>query len=126
MPHVFVVVVSKNCIQPPHSVTFHFLFDFCHNIPYIFKCQFVMIIPKNISSSFFFSFFFFFFFFPGIKVFSYQRNSGLLNSELDLNCISCQSLLSQAAVRASRPHMFWQVNGKVTWKTPRQADTVIK
>lgn len=65
-------------------------------------------------------------FFSGIKVFYYQRNLTLLNSELDLNCMPCQSLLIQVAVRASRPHMFWQVNGKVTWKTPRQDDTVIK
>ena len=74
-----------------------------------------MIIPRSIFSIF-----------SGIKLFSYQRNLSLLNSELDLNCIPCQSLLIQAAVRAGRPHMFWQVNGKVTWKTPRQDDTVIK
>lgn len=76
-----------------------------------------MIIPRSIFSIFSFS---------GIKVFSYQRHSSLLNSKLDLNCIPCQSLLIQVAVRASKPHVFWQVNGKVTWKTPRQDDTMIK
>lgn len=67
-----------------------------------------------------------FFFFGGIEVFSYQRDLSLVNSESDLNCIPCQSLLIRVAVGARRPHMFWQGNGKMTWKTARQADTVIK
>lgn len=69
---------------------------------------------------------FFFVFSCGIKVFSYQRNLSLVDSESDLNCIPCQSLLIRLAVGARRPHMFWQVNGKMTWKAARQADTVIK
>lgn len=60
------------------------------------------------------------------QVFSYQRDLSLVNSESNLNCIPCQSLLIWVAVGARRPHMFWQVNGEMIWETARQADTVIK
>lgn len=60
------------------------------------------------------------------QVFSYQRDLSMVNSESNLNCIPCQSLLIWVAVGARRPHMFWQVNGEMIWETARQADTVIK
>lgn len=47
-------------------------------------------------------------------------------SESGLNCIPCQSPLIRVAVWARRPHVFWQVNGKMTRETARQADPVIK